>query len=320
MDSDIEIDDIIVNNETIMCQICLAFPLSGIMNSENCIHTMCASCHSSYADYRCPTCRIGTQWFMNHFMTKLCMDALIDCNDCKEKVRVRDISRHVKECKFRKVMCPGCGELKVLNSKEMIECVSQVVECGFCTNTFPSGAISLHMQQCLSREEKCKYCVFRGAMWILNHHMAQNHKDETDAWDSTKIYTTGNCCIHEGTHYAAVTNIIETYCPGESTRWHLISKGKKIGVWNRHVLYKKGDICIFSSRLCVFHNGSPKRNQVPLHNYRYWTEIWSPDIRYLSHQQVVFKKKIYIASSLSKDSVPDDSNAWYIKHTNPIIV
>ena len=121
-------------------------------------------CQFDYFRCKSPQCfqQFSRMLIDNHEAT--CEFILTRCGNigCEQEVERGQMKEHARQCDYRRIICPGCQELKL--QKEMTEheniCSKIQLKCTYadCPLLIPRGDMEVHLVECDFRPLKCPDC------------------------------------------------------------------------------------------------------------------------------------------------------------------
>lgn len=177
--------DIIINNlecikcNTLFCEQCIINSIE-IFNKNN----------DEEHEYKCPHCRLLTEFIENYFISKLVREFTYTCDICEELIFIKFKKEHTKQCKLLK-KCLFCNHVynsrhitceydqcsdcfKYYKRKYKVEhddlCAKNPVSCDFCGDLFNREIISNHKEKCEERIIECKECGRLGTYHLIKEH------------------------------------------------------------------------------------------------------------------------------------------------------
>ncbi|XP_034733842.1 TNF receptor-associated factor 6 isoform X2 [Etheostoma cragini] len=149
------------------CPICLMALRNAIQTP--CGHRFCKHCiEKSIRDtgQRCPVDNerlLEDQLFPDNFAKREILSLTVRCpnSGCTEKMELRSLENHLKQCQFATVPCPQCQQSvrkSHLEEHTTVECQRRPVSCPDCLACFVYEESELHEQQCPFASVKCQFC------------------------------------------------------------------------------------------------------------------------------------------------------------------
>ncbi|KAA8595774.1 hypothetical protein FQN60_011065, partial [Etheostoma spectabile] len=171
------------------CPICLMALRNAIQTP--CGHRFCKHCiEKSIRDtgQRCPVDNerlLEDQLFPDNFAKREILSLTVRCpnSGCAEKMELRSLENHLKQCQFATVPCPQCQQSvrkSHLEEHTTVECQRRPVSCPDCVACFVYEESELHEQQCPFASVKCQFCemdLIRDQM--QRHNLAQHMQEFT---------------------------------------------------------------------------------------------------------------------------------------------
>ncbi|XP_053721885.1 TNF receptor-associated factor 6 [Synchiropus splendidus] len=149
------------------CPICLMALRNAIQTP--CGHRFCKNCiKKSIRDtgQRCPVDNamlLEDQLFLDNFANREILSLTVRCPNtgCINKMELRQLENHLKQCEFATAECPQCQHSVMksdLENHKTLECLRRPVSCPDCVACFVYEEKELHEQQCPFANVKCQYC------------------------------------------------------------------------------------------------------------------------------------------------------------------
>ncbi|KAK9971976.1 hypothetical protein ABG768_025312 [Culter alburnus] len=149
------------------CPICLMGLRSAVQTP--CGHRFCNSCiRKSIRDtgQKCPVDNevlLEEQLFPDNFAKREILSLTVRCPNegCSDKMELRQLERHLSQCKFATVPCPQCLESvrkSHLDEHKSQQCLQRLMTCPACAESFVYATKQIHEQICPFANTVCEYC------------------------------------------------------------------------------------------------------------------------------------------------------------------
>ncbi|XP_039514098.1 TNF receptor-associated factor 6 [Pimephales promelas] len=149
------------------CPICLMGLRSAVQTP--CGHRFCDLCiRKSIRDtgQKCPVDNevlLEEQLFADNFAKREILSLTIRCPNvgCSDKMELRQLERHLSQCKFSTAPCPQCLESvrkSHLDEHKSQQCLQRLMTCPDCAGSFVYANKQIHEQICPFANTVCEYC------------------------------------------------------------------------------------------------------------------------------------------------------------------
>lgn len=149
------------------CPICLMGLRSAVQTP--CGHRFCNSCiKKSIRDtgQKCPVDNevlLEEQLFPDNFAKREILSLTVRCPNvgCSDKMELRQLEKHLSQCKFATVQCPQCLESvrkSHLDEHKSEQCLKRLMTCPACAGSFVYANKQFHEQICPFANTVCEYC------------------------------------------------------------------------------------------------------------------------------------------------------------------
>ncbi|KAL1271055.1 hypothetical protein QQF64_030071 [Cirrhinus molitorella] len=149
------------------CPICLMGLRSAVQTP--CGHRFCNLCiKKSIRDtgQKCPVDNevlLEEQLFPDNFAKREILSLTVRCSnaECSDKMELRQLEKHLSQCKFATVQCPQCLESvrkSHLEEHKSQQCLQRLLTCPDCAGSFVYASKQIHEQICPFANTVCEYC------------------------------------------------------------------------------------------------------------------------------------------------------------------
>ncbi|XP_073692019.1 TNF receptor-associated factor 6-like [Garra rufa] len=149
------------------CPICLMGLRSAVQTP--CGHRFCNSCiRKSIRDtgQKCPVDNevlLEEQLFPDNFAKREILSLTVRCSNvgCSDKMELRQLEKHLSQCKFATVQCPQCLESvrkSHLDEHKSQQCLQRLLTCPACAGSYVYADKQIHEQICPFANTVCEYC------------------------------------------------------------------------------------------------------------------------------------------------------------------
>ena len=192
------------------CSTCFELLLSDVVCCRKCEHWIHIKCWRTGI---CPICRSEEGWRkLSRVEIKFQKKLIFECEGCKVKLNILEMSKHVKTCPEIDVECE-CGKLikrGALQIHLMDLCSKKRIQCLFCKGFIIGDQFENHLkvcslpknQQCPKMMIQCEFCERSLPMDRLENHLqkCQKKKIQCHLCPSTQLFSRDKLEYHQTDH------------------------------------------------------------------------------------------------------------------------
>lgn len=135
--------------------------ISAIISSGN--QVQCKSCIEEGVDNEDYSIIRKEQLFPDNALRREMFSMESNCYNlgCPWTGKFRDYEKHVKDCKFRPIPCPNCGEsveVSKVKSHAEKDCPKRPVTCKYCSTSTSQDQLEEHNKECQKYPMNCESC------------------------------------------------------------------------------------------------------------------------------------------------------------------